>query len=85
MEARERGSNFHIAGQVLLGMVGFLHPPTRTYMNPWTGEMFGEGGVEQQLYQPPSSDIVHGDVIMPKLANETAKYVRYDYLSSLPR
>jgi len=54
-------------------------------MNPWTGEMFGEGGVEQQLYQPPSSDIVHGDVIMPKLANETAKYVRYDYLSSLPR
>lgn len=66
--------------QVLLGMVGFLHPPTRTYMNPWTGEMFGEGGVEQ-VYQPPTSDVVLGDVIMPKLANETAKYAAAPYLT----
>lgn len=43
-------------------------------MNPWTGEIFGEGGVEKDLKNgPPSPDGVRGGVIMSKLGNATAK------------
>ena len=31
-------------------MVAFLHPPVRAYIDPWTGQLFGEGGVEGALH-----------------------------------
>ncbi|KAF8236068.1 hypothetical protein L208DRAFT_1391520 [Tricholoma matsutake] len=68
---------------LVLTTLGFMHPPSRAYFEPWTGQMFGEGGVEKSLprpigdsqsQQPPlSASHVHGNVIMPKLGNETAK------------
>ncbi|KAF7362342.1 Sulfhydryl oxidase [Mycena venus] len=36
-------------GQLLLSTVTFLHPPSRAYIDPWSGEQFGEGGMEQSL------------------------------------
>ncbi|KAF8622795.1 hypothetical protein AX15_006725 [Amanita polypyramis BW_CC] len=33
----------------LLSTVVFLHPPARAYIDPWTGQLFGEGGVEGLL------------------------------------
>ena len=59
-------------------MLGFLHPRSLTYLDPWTGQLFGEGGVEKSLLNSPGSlllapHIVHGTVIMPKLENATAK------------
>ncbi|KAG6820827.1 hypothetical protein H0H93_011121 [Arthromyces matolae] len=54
-----------------------------SYVDPWTGQLFGEGGVEKSLQRPPmdntvttpgpASHVVHGKVIMPKLGNATAK------------
>lgn len=35
-----------IAVLSLFSMIAFLHPPTRAYIDPWTGQLFGEGGVE---------------------------------------
>ncbi|KIL00880.1 hypothetical protein PAXRUDRAFT_128869, partial [Paxillus rubicundulus Ve08.2h10] len=38
----------------LLATVVFLHPPSRAYyIDPWTGELFGEGGVENELHILP--------------------------------
>jgi len=43
-------------------------------MDPWTGELFGEGGVEKDVQSPnPPISGVSGGVIMSKLGNETAK------------
>lgn len=57
-----------------------LHTPSRTYLDPWSGNLFAEGGVEQDLLRagPPGGRVqgVDGGVIMPKLGNETAKSVR---------
>ncbi|EJT96937.1 hypothetical protein DACRYDRAFT_25371 [Dacryopinax primogenitus] len=53
----------------------FFNPPVRTYFDPWTGIELSEGGVEHR----GSDDmldlerVMTGDVIMGKLANETAK------------
>ena len=49
-------------------------------MEPWSGQMFGEGGVEKMLQdkvcaQLPVISGVKGNVIMPKLGNATAKCV----------
>lgn len=57
----------------LLASVGFINPRSRSYFDPWTGDFFGEGGVEQHLRVKPTSDVVRGDVIMTKLGNETAR------------
>ncbi|KAI0071797.1 FAD-dependent thiol oxidase [Panus rudis PR-1116 ss-1] len=67
----------------LLGSLTLLHPPSRAYINPWTGDLFGEGGVEQGLpvfQKSPTNDATHvsgdsaaGGVIMGKLGNATAK------------
>ncbi|EKM81279.1 hypothetical protein AGABI1DRAFT_112947 [Agaricus bisporus var. burnettii JB137-S8] len=56
-----------------LTMLAMLHPPSRAYLNPLTGQLFGEGGVEQTLNRLPQEGVVHGGVIMAKLGNETAK------------
>ncbi|KAG5636576.1 hypothetical protein H0H81_007584 [Sphagnurus paluster] len=46
------------------------------YVDPWTGQLFGEGGVEKSLHSMNSAalpHVVNGTVIMPKLGNATAK------------
>ncbi|KIY71815.1 hypothetical protein CYLTODRAFT_98900 [Cylindrobasidium torrendii FP15055 ss-10] len=70
-----------IAALFLLATVLFFHPPMRAYIDPWTGDVFGEGGVEQYFKAAtPTEKVhslnkgsVHGEVIMPKLGNATAK------------
>ena len=56
-----------------------MHPPSRSYIDPWTDQVFGEGGVENMLHPSlspkPAVGGVKGGVIMAKLGNETAKYV----------
>jgi FAD-linked sulfhydryl oxidase len=65
--------SLNVLFQLLIASVGFLNPRSRTYMDPWTGDFFGEGGVERYLHVQPTSDVVRGDVIMTKLGNATAK------------
>ena len=63
-----------------------LHPPSRAYIDPWTGELFGEGGVEKDLRTSKGGnkpESAHGDVIMSKLGNATAKYVLFSLFSAL--
>ncbi|KAG6381984.1 ERV/ALR sulfhydryl oxidase domain-containing protein [Boletus reticuloceps] len=38
---------------LLLATIAFLHPPSRGYIDPWTGELFGEGGVEKDILLRP--------------------------------
>ncbi|OAX40233.1 hypothetical protein K503DRAFT_687979 [Rhizopogon vinicolor AM-OR11-026] len=61
----------------LLAALAFLHPPSRAYIDPYTGDFFGEGGVEQDPHPVPYNGArplsAQGGVIMSKLGNETAK------------
>ncbi|KAF9075612.1 ERV/ALR sulfhydryl oxidase domain-containing protein [Rhodocollybia butyracea] len=66
-----------------LAMLGFFHPPTRSYMDPWTEPLFGQEqlepnsggqGVKNEILNIPVNG-VHGGVIMDKLGNETAKAI----------
>jgi len=59
-------------------MIALVHPPSRAYIDPWSGQFFGEGGVEKTLHpedglKSHSGSNVKGKVIMSKLGNETAK------------
>ncbi|KAH8103477.1 ERV/ALR sulfhydryl oxidase domain-containing protein [Cristinia sonorae] len=38
-----------IVALFLLTTLAFFHAPSRAYIDPWTGEIFGEGGVEKDL------------------------------------
>lgn len=64
--------------QLFLSVV-LLHPPSRVYYtDPWTGSIFGEGGVDAASFwkgagKSHNLEMFKGDVIMPKLGNETAK------------
>ncbi|KAJ7807876.1 ERV/ALR sulfhydryl oxidase domain-containing protein [Mycena olivaceomarginata] len=67
-----------VVALLLLSTVTFFHPPSRAYIDPWSGELFGEGGMEQSLRTStphPNPPILGADggVIMPKLGNATAK------------
>ncbi|KAF8910833.1 ERV/ALR sulfhydryl oxidase domain-containing protein [Mucidula mucida] len=65
-----------IAALFVVATVAFLHPPTRSYIDPWTGDLFGEGGVEGMLHRNqefPFKAHDGGAVIMPQLGNATAK------------
>ncbi|KAL1737999.1 hypothetical protein HDZ31DRAFT_70516 [Schizophyllum fasciatum] len=66
-----------ITAMLLLAMLGFFHPPMRTYFDPTSGEIFGDGGVEGSLRQDLANvrlnGVADGGVIMPKLGNATAK------------
>ncbi|KAI0684845.1 ERV/ALR sulfhydryl oxidase domain-containing protein [Cytidiella melzeri] len=68
---------FIVLGLFLLASLAMLHAPSRAYIDPWTGDLFGEGGVEQDLRISPNAatvaESVHGGVIMSKLGNATAK------------
>lgn len=55
-------------------MLSMFHGPSRAYIDPWTGQLFGEGGVEPHPGFPAVRN-AKGSVIMPKLGNETAKCV----------
>jgi len=57
----------------LVASLGVLHPQSRPYLDPWSGDQFGEGGVEQHLAIKPHEEVVKGKPIMQKLGNETAK------------
>jgi hypothetical protein len=73
------GSN--LQSQSILAMLAMLHPPSRAYIDPWTGQLFGEGGVEKTWHPSNAHEKgktlsiagVDGGVIMSKLGNETAK------------
>ncbi|TRM68835.1 ERV/ALR sulfhydryl oxidase domain-containing protein [Schizophyllum amplum] len=62
---------------LLLAMLGFFHAPMTSYMDPLSGEIFGDGGVEGSLHQDTANakpnDVAEGGVIMSKLGNATAK------------
>ena len=62
-------------------MVALVRSP---YFDPWTNQLFGEGGSEGNLHpklNPPAHmGGVAGGVIMSKLGNETAKYAEYHNL-----
>ena len=77
---------FLIAGITLLivGSFFFIHPSSRAFIDPFTGELFGEGGFEPDLSGKGGGsddesgfgvekDALRGGVIMDKLGNETAK------------
>ena len=54
------------------------HHPLQSYIDPWTGKVFGEGGVEDTFSNAHKSNEVldvQGGVIMPTLGNATAKCV----------
>jgi len=59
--------------QFLVASLGVLHPQSKPYLDPWSGDQFGEGGVEQHLALKPHEEVVRGSPIMQKLGNETAK------------
>lgn len=64
-------------------MLGLFHSPTRSYIDPWSDNLFHEGTPD--LVTLPNSKIlnnvpingVEGGVIMEKFGNETAKYVHH--------
>lgn len=72
-------------------MLSMFHEPSRAYIDPWTGQLFGEGGVEGSVAaakeqagkhfrfnsskSPSEIKNAKGSVIMPKLGNETVKCV----------
>ncbi|KAH6885482.1 ERV/ALR sulfhydryl oxidase domain-containing protein [Coprinopsis sp. MPI-PUGE-AT-0042] len=65
-----------VGAMLLFTMLAMLHPPSRAYIDPWTGQLFGEGGVEKSLHTDGSKGPiagVEGGVIMGKLGNATAK------------
>lgn len=61
-------------------MIALMHPPSRSYIDPWTGQIFGDGGIDYYLHPKlipdPLVGGVKGGVIMSKLGNETAKYAK---------
>ncbi|KIK61164.1 hypothetical protein GYMLUDRAFT_43244 [Collybiopsis luxurians FD-317 M1] len=64
-----------------LAMLGFFHPPARSYMDPWTDQIFGDGSLGSADDSKPKVEIpqtalngpAQGGVIMEKLGNATAK------------
>ncbi|EJF60666.1 hypothetical protein DICSQDRAFT_107084 [Dichomitus squalens LYAD-421 SS1] len=65
-----KGFLFTVFALFLLGSLALLHPPSRTYVDTWTGDFFGEGGMVPVISPTQGSK---GGVIMSKLGNATAK------------
>lgn len=67
-------TQLYCIAQLLLTTIALMHAPARAYIDPWSGQRFGEGGVEKTL---PEDKAHHkgskGGVIMSKLGNETVK------------
>ena len=72
--------------KILLASVTLLHPP---HLNIRTGAFFGDGGAEEVYHalpidvhdRPLATPHAKGSVIMSKLGNETAKWVRFCFSS----
>lgn len=73
---------FVVLGLLLIASLLLLHEPTRrTYVDPYTGILFDDGGIQEDYLAdkspvklaPEPLPAVHGNVIMGKLGNETAK------------
>lgn len=79
---------FVVLALLLIASLLLLHEPTRkTYVDPYTGILFDDGGVQADyipdnppdppvlVEKPTSGEVqgIHGGVIMSKLGNETAK------------
>ncbi|KAF7319424.1 Sulfhydryl oxidase [Mycena chlorophos] len=65
-----------VVALLLLSTISFLHPNSRAYLDPFSGELLGEDGMEKSLRKgqpPPPLAGVEGGVIMSKLGNATAK------------
>nr|GAT45975.1 predicted protein [Mycena chlorophos] len=65
-----------VVALLLLSTISFLHPNSRAYLDPFSGEFLGEDGMEKSLRKgqpPPPLAGVEGGVIMSKLGNATAK------------
>ncbi|KAF8641377.1 hypothetical protein AX16_009998 [Volvariella volvacea WC 439] len=64
---------------LIISTLAFIHPPARSYVTPWTGDIFGvdDAGRATQDARPDhhieTSTPHAGGVIMPKLGNATAK------------
>ena len=71
------GSLVSLCQQFLIASLAWLHPPSRAYVEPWTGDLFGDvnAGRDPHVYQASAAQGVHGEVIMERLGNATAKYV----------
>jgi len=71
---------YTLSDQFVLTMIALMHPPSRSYIDPWTGQIFGDGGIDYYLHPKlipdPLVGGVKGGVIMSKLGNETAKYAK---------
>ncbi|KAJ7125218.1 ERV/ALR sulfhydryl oxidase domain-containing protein [Mycena epipterygia] len=64
-----------VVALLLLTTITFLHPQSRAYIDPLSGDLLGEDGMEQSLRSKANPPILGADggVIMPKLGNATAK------------
>ena len=63
-----------IVALVSLSSLFILKRPILAYKDPWSGHIFGEGGVEiHDVTTSVPYQGVDGAVIMGKLGNETAK------------
>ncbi|KAI0048809.1 hypothetical protein FA95DRAFT_1557547 [Auriscalpium vulgare] len=45
---------------LLVASVALLHPPARAHLDPWTGDLFGAGGVEEAFHAIPPSKTAPG-------------------------
>ncbi|KAF9463570.1 ERV/ALR sulfhydryl oxidase domain-containing protein [Collybia nuda] len=64
----------------VIAMLALVHPPSRTYMEPWSGQLLSGSPKENSTLHPGTKIVetppiggVKGGVIMSKLGNETAK------------
>ncbi|KAJ7593839.1 ERV/ALR sulfhydryl oxidase domain-containing protein [Mycena floridula] len=62
---------------LIIAMIAFLHPPTRSYIDPFTGQILSEDSVNlkspAEFSKPPPISGTQGHVIMSQLGNATAK------------
>ncbi|KLO15085.1 hypothetical protein SCHPADRAFT_927368 [Schizopora paradoxa] len=58
---------------VILTSLFVFHEPTRTYLDPSTGNVYDDESVHKTVDNKPPIRDFGGGVIMPKLGNETAK------------
>jgi len=58
---------------VILTSLFVFHEPTRTYLDPLTGNIFDDESIHRNAEAGPHFRDFGGGVIMPKLGNETAK------------
>lgn len=76
--ARNRTKSMSSFIKLVLSKITLVHLPSRIHIDPWSGQLFGEGGVEKTIrtkngLKSHMGSSVKGKVIMSKLGNETAR------------